>query len=249
MKTHFALDILLKEKKISVIQLAQKIADSGKAYNPNLLLKIKNQTIKRIPIDIIADISIILQVHPDTWIHVIDSPIVLQKEYTDHSISIESSSIALRVDLFLQQKDWKQKDLKHWLDQHDIPYRPMTIHEICHQQIRRLPVELIAPISVALGKTPGSWISVSFPAGLDPSLQLFNLQSLLTERSITLEQLITKLETIHILSTIEELTAIYENKTDVVRPELLLGISKILNVSLDHLFSKEHSKDSTILKK
>lgn len=45
------------------------------------------------------------------------------------------------------------------------------------------------------------------------------------------------LDAVQVSTDIEELTAIYENKATIIRPELLLGINKVLNIVLDDWIS------------
>lgn len=238
MKTYFELEKLLKEKKLTVIQLAQQIANSGKSYNPNSLYKIKNNTIKQISVDTIADICLTLDAHPDEWIKVLDSPIPLTGNYRINSEKNVDQTIILNIDSFLKEKNWTQKKLHDWLDEHKFSCRPSTISDLCSNRVDRLRVDLIAPISVALGTTPGSWISVQFHKKNNPiNTGLFNLQPILKEKLINLEELVIMLDAIKVSTDIAELTAIYENKTNIIRPELLLGINRVLNIVLEDWIS------------
>lgn len=66
---------------------------------------------------------------------------------------------------------------------------------------------------------------------------LFNLQPILKEKLINLEELFIMLDAVQVSTDIEELTAIYDNKATIIRPELLLGINKVLNIVLDDWIS------------
>ncbi|ARR10634.1 helix-turn-helix domain-containing protein [Paenibacillus bovis] len=225
MKTLFTLDQLMDAKKIDIGDIRKAAAKMNKKVNFPTLVAIRDNTIKRLPLETAEVICSVLQVTPDDWIKVIDSPVPLE------SLPLSSAPIEPQITLTLkeelQRKGWQQADLVKWLDQHQVDFRPNTLSDINNNESTRLPVDLIAPLSVAIGKTPGVWMKVS--------RKLLKLNEVMDSLNIKLDQLQELLKTKGVTVSLEELSAIYHGVNTHVSIELLVHISEVLQVSVEAL--------------
>ncbi|WP_017815132.1 helix-turn-helix domain-containing protein [Paenibacillus shenyangensis] len=159
METVFLINQILDEKNMSVNELVQRIIKSGVKTSNETFFRIVNNKIKRLPLDLVGAVCSILDIQVDDWIKVVGSPISLRPP--SYPAGKPDSTISLTLNRQLDEKGWSQKDLLNWLSEHGFPSRPATVFQLYHDEMKRLPVELIASISVALGITPGSWITVN----------------------------------------------------------------------------------------
>lgn len=189
MHTTFELKQALDAQGLSDNKLIIRCKEIGVQTNALTIGRIKNGEIKRLPLDLVFAIDTVLQLSIDDWIKVVDSPVPLQaaEEWTD----VSSTAYRSKLEYHLKSRGWSQSDLVERLDkEYGLPGRMVTINRMFQGTLSRLPVEMIAPISVILGVTPGQWIDVSMKQTDSHAIASeVSISSLLDEHKLSLEEM------------------------------------------------------------
>ncbi len=228
MKIHFTLHELLEERGMKVYDIFKDAQDRGKKVNKISLSNIRENKLKRLPLETVEAICYSLQVTPDEWIHIEGcSDTLIPPPASDLPIS---DKLDVHLKRLMKIHNWKNPvALCDWLKKQQIPCRLPTLRKIYNGEPVQIPLELVAGISAALEITPGSWLRMY--------RMTFCLHKILVQKELTLERFHDQLVQHYKKAAVpfQHLETMYHNRGYQGREAFIQQVIQTLGVDRDTL--------------